>query len=66
MGNIGQCKRSMRLSKCWGENPKSVWWNYDIKDAVKRKEAPWKRMLAASGEDVWKCTERRRERLEGV
>ena len=29
------------------ENPKSVWWNDEIKAAVKRKEAAWKGVLAA-------------------
>ena len=38
-GNGGKCKRSMRLSESWGKPPKSVWWNDEIKAAVKRKEA---------------------------
>ena len=40
-----------------GKNPKSVWWNDKIKlgclEDVEKK-------------DVWKLTERRRERLKGV
>ena len=30
-----------------GGNPKSVWWNYQVKAAVKRKEDNWKRVLGA-------------------
>ena len=52
------------------KNPKSVWWNDEIKAAVRRKDAAWKEVLAASDEeekkDVWKRTERRRERLKCV
>ena len=51
-----------------GKNPKSVWYNDKIKAAVRRKENTWVEILAASDEetkkDVWKPTERRRERLE--
>ena len=32
-----------------GKNPKSVWWNDEIKSAVGRKEAAWKGVLVASG-----------------
>ena len=32
------------------KNPKSVWWNHEIKAAVRRKEAAWKWVLAASDE----------------
>ena len=46
MGNVRKCKRSEWLS----ENPKCVWWNNKIKDAVRRKEAAWKEMLAPSAE----------------
>ena len=46
-----------------------MWWNDEIKASVRRKEDAWKGMLTASGEeikkDVWKRTERRRERLKG-
>ena len=33
-------------------NPKSVWWNNKIKNAVRRKEAAWKEMLAASDKEA--------------
>ena len=50
-----------------GKNPKSVWWNDEIKATVRRNEAAWKEVLAVSDEeakeDVWKRTERRIERL---
>ena len=48
--NVGHCKRSMWLSKSWRKNPKSVWWNDEIKAGVRRKEAAWKGVLAASNE----------------
>ena len=50
--NGGKCKRSMPLSKSWGENPKSVWWIDEMKAAVRRKEAAWKGVLAASDEET--------------
>ena len=31
-----------------GKNPKSVWWNEEIKSAVTKKETVWKGVLAAS------------------
>ena len=37
--------------KAGGENPKSVWWNDEIKVSVRRKEEAWKRVLAASEEE---------------
>ena len=41
-----------------GEKTQSVWWNDEIKAAVRRKEAAWKVMLAASNEDPKeKCKE---------
>ena len=50
--NGGNCKRSMRLSESWGKNPKSVWWNEEIKAAVRRKEAALKGVLAVSDEET--------------
>ena len=51
-GNGGKCKNivcgSVRVE---GKNPKSVWWNDEIKAAVRRKEDAWKRVLAASDEE---------------
>ena len=41
-----------------GKNPKSVWWNNEIKAAVRRKEDAWKEVLAASEEEAkGKCME---------
>ena len=45
-----------------GKNPKSVWWNDEIKAGVRRKEAAWKEVLAAINEEVKeKCMEAYRE-----
>ena len=35
-----------------GKNPKSVWWNDEIKTAVRRKEDAWKGMQAANDEET--------------
>ena len=50
MGNDGKCKISMQLSVSGGKKLKSVWWNDEVKSAVRRKEAAWKKVLAASNE----------------
>ena len=34
-----------------GKNPKGVWWNDEVKAAVRRKELDWK-MLAARNEEA--------------
>ena len=55
-----QVKRAMVESareKCGsvrvgGRNPKSVQWNVEVKTAVRRKEAAWKEVLAASHEEA--------------
>ena len=45
-----------------GKNPKSVWWNDEVKAAVWRKEATWKELLAASDEETKeRCMEAYRE-----
>ena len=51
-GNGGKGKRSMRLSKSWGKNPRSVWWKDEMKAAVRRNEAVWKGVLVASDEET--------------
>ena len=50
--NGGKYKRSIWLSASWGKDPKSVWWNDEIKAIVRRKEAVWKGVLAASDEET--------------
>ena len=51
---------SVRVGK---KNPKSMWWNDEIKAAVKRKEAAWKEVLAANNEDAKeRCMEVYREK----
>ena len=55
-----------------GGDAKSVWWNDEIKTAVRRKEATWNGVLAAGDEEAKKrCMdaykeEKRRERLNGL
>ena len=53
-----------------GENPKSVWWNEEVKAAVRRKEAAWKDVCQLAtkrqNQDIWKFIEKKRERLKGV
>ena len=34
-----------------GKNQKRVWWNDEIKAAVRRKESAWKGVLAPSAEE---------------
>ena len=44
------------------KNPKSAWWNAQVKAAVKRKEAAYKEVLVASDEEAKeRCTEAYRE-----
>ena len=46
-----------------GKNPKRVWWNDEIKAAVRRKEAGWKGVLTASDEETKeRCMEAYREK----
>ena len=50
-----------------GKNPKRVWWNNEIKAVVRRKEATWKEVLAASDEEVKeRCMEAYREEKRKV
>ena len=50
-----------------GKNQKSVWWNNEVKPAVRRKEAAWKEVpvMKRQKKDVWKHTEKKRG-LKGV
>ena len=65
-------KKYVAQSELEGKNPKSVWWSNEIKAAVKRKEAAWKGVLAASNEETKEICmetyreEKRRERLKDV
>ena len=38
--------------KVGGGNPKSVWWNDEVKDGFKRNEVAWKEVLGARDEDA--------------
>ena len=40
------------LERVGGKDPNSVWWNDEIKAAVRRKEDTWKGVLAASDEEA--------------
>ena len=49
------------------ERTKRVLWNDEIKAAVRRKEAPWKEVLAASDEEAkGRCMEAFREEKRKV
>ena len=65
-----QVKRSMVEStrevcgsmKVGGKKPKIVWWNNEVKGAVRRKETAWKGVLAVSDEETKeRCMEVYRE-----
>ena len=43
------------------KNPKSVWWNDEIKTAVRRKEAAWKVLAASNKKAKQRCMEVYRE-----
>ena len=62
-GNGRKCKR-----KVGGKNLKSVWWNNEIKVAVRKKEAAWKGVLAVSDEEAKeRCMEAySKEKRKGV
>ena len=50
-----------------GKNPKTVWWNDEIKTAVRRKESAWKLALAARDEETKEiCMETYREEKRNV
>ena len=50
-----------------GERTQSVWWNNEVKSAVRRKEAVWKEVLAPSDEEEKeRCMEAYREKKRKV
>ena len=50
-----------------GKNSKSVWWNDEVKSAVRRKKADWKEVLAGSDEEAKeRCMEAYREKKRKV
>ena len=39
---VDSARKVCGSARVGGVNPKSVWWNDQIKAVAKRKEAPWK------------------------
>ena len=59
--------RSVWLSESWGKEPKKcVWWNDEIKAAVRRKETAWKVLEARNEEPKERCMEVYREEKRKV
>ena len=56
-----ECVREVcgSMRELGGKNPKSVWWRLLGKEC-------WQLAIKRQKRDVWKRTERRRERLKGV
>ena len=55
------------LVRVEGKNPKSMWWNDEIKDAVRIKEAACKGVLEATDEETKeRCIEAHREEKRKV
>ena len=49
MESVKEVCGSVRVGE---KNQKRVWWNDEIKAAVRRKEATWKGVMAASDEET--------------
>ena len=55
MGNGGMVESAREVCgsvRVKGKNSKGVWWNNEVKAAVRRKEAAWKEVLATSNEEA--------------
>ena len=64
---VGRAREVCGSVRVGGKNPKCVWWNDEIKAAVRRKEAAWKLVLGASDEETKeRCTEAYREEKRKV
>ena len=66
---IVESTREMCGSVGVGEgSPKNVWWNNEVKAAVKRKETAWRKCCEPEAKmqkkDVWEFTKKKRERLK--
>ena len=53
--------KSAWLSENGWKNPKIVWWNDDVKTAVRKKKAVWKKVLAASKRKMHGSLERKQK-----
>ena len=68
--NGRKCKRNVWLSESGGKNQKSVCWNDEIKLQLEERwllgGRCWQPAMSRQKKEVWKRTEKRRERLKGV
>ena len=52
MDRVERARELFGSLRKWRKNPKSILWNDEVKAIVRRKEAAWKEVLAASDEEA--------------
>ena len=55
----------MWLVRVEGKKPKSMWWNNEVKAVVRRRKC-CQLAIKRQKKEVWKLTEKKRERLKSV
>ena len=58
---VGSARKVCASVRVLGRNQKSMWWNDDIKVAVRRNENAWKVLAASNEEAKERCMETYRE-----